>query len=134
MPKVTALPEGQTSGDLMTQFIETADKKGITWTYETEQNHFFIQNEGEIDLQVKVGDQSFTLRPTEQFGKQMDFTSFNVKAVTEDDEKTGSYSAFATKYGYPGMDKLEKIDTAKPAQNQAADVEDESAKDKKTSQ
>lgn len=133
MAKVTALPEGQTSGDLMTQFIETADKKGKTWTYETEQNHFFIQNEGEIDLQVKVADQLVTLRPTDQFGKELDFTSFNVKAVTDDDEKTGSYSVFATKYGFPGMDKLEKIDTAKPAMNQPTDVEDESAKDTKAS-
>ncbi|MEW4371778.1 hypothetical protein [Paenibacillus kandeliae] len=133
MPTVSALPESQTSGDLMTQFIETADKKGVTWTYKEEQNHFYIQNEGEIDLEFKVGDYRMTLRPTENFGKQLDFTSVNVKAITDKDDKTAAYSVYATQYGYPGKDKVEGIETAKPAQNQSTDVEEESAKDKKTS-
>jgi len=130
MPKVKSKPEGQTNGDLMIQFIDTVDKKGKTWEYETTQNHFFIQNEGELDIEVKVADETRTLRPTEQFGRKMDFTSFTAKAVTDEDEKTAGYSVYATEFGYPGKDKVEDIETAKPATNEPTDPEDEKTEKK----
>ncbi len=118
MAKVTALPEGQTSGDLMTQFIETATKKSQNWTFDAKQNHFYALNEGVCDLEFKVGDTVKQIRPTENFGIETEFTSFSVKALTDDEDITSAYSIAATRYGYPGMDKIKDIETAKPAENQ----------------
>lgn len=113
MTKVTAKPEGQTNGDLIVQITELATKKSETYTYETEQNHIFVQNESEHDIEVKVGDQTRVLAPLKQFGLETDFTKFSVKALVEGDE-TLQFTAHATSYGYPGKAKVENVTVNKP--------------------
>lgn len=125
--RVTAKPEGQTNGDLVTQVTGTVGKKTETFSYEREQNHLFVQNEGAVDIELKVGDETRVLRGNDQFGKELDYTSFTLKALTEDDE-TAAYTSYATEYGYPGKAKVEEVVVNKPGvtskkQPKDADVE-----------
>lgn len=111
--RVTAKPEGQTNGDLVTQVTGTVGKKTETFSYERPQNHLFVQNEGAIDIELKVGEETRVLRGNDQFGKELDYTSFTLKALTEDDE-TAAYTSYATEYGYPGKAKVEEVVVNKP--------------------
>lgn len=111
--RVTAKPEGQTNGDLVTQVTGTVGKKTETFTYPRQQNHLFVQNEGVIDIELKVGDETRVLRGNDQFGKELDYTSFTLKALTDDDE-TAAYTSYATEYGYPGKAKVEDVVVNKP--------------------
>lgn len=125
--RVTAKPEGQTNGDLVAQVTGTVGKKTETFTYPRQQNHLFVQNEGVIDIELKVGDETRVLRGNDQFGKELDYTSFTLKALTDDDE-TAAYTSYATEYGYPGKAKVEDVVVNKPGvtskkQPKDADVE-----------
>lgn len=111
--RVTSKPEGQTNGDLVTQVTGTVGKKTETFSYERGQNHLFVQNEGVIDIELKVGDETRVLRGNDQFGKELDYTSFTLKALTDDDE-TAAYTSYATEYGYPGKAKVEDVVVNKP--------------------
>lgn len=111
--RVTAKPEGQTNGDLVTQVTGTVGKKTETFSYEREQNHLFVQNEGAVDIELKVGDETRVLRGNDQFGKELDYTSFTLKALTEDGD-TAAYTSYATEYGYPGKPKVEDVEVNKP--------------------
>lgn len=125
--RVTSKPEGQTNGDLVTQVTGTVGKKTETFSYERKQNHLFVQNEGVIDIELKVGDETRVLRGNDQFGKEIDYTGFTLKALTDDDE-TAAYTSYATEYGYPGKAKVEDVVVNKPGvtskkQPKDADVE-----------
>jgi len=111
--RVTSKPEVQTNGDLVTQVTGTVGKKTETFSYERKQNHLFVQNEGVIDVELKVGDETRVLRGNDQFGKELDYTSFTLKALTDDDE-TAAYTSYATEYGYPGKAKVEDVVVNKP--------------------
>ncbi|MFD1136740.1 hypothetical protein [Paenibacillus urinalis] len=106
MTKVNVQPEGQTNGDQMTQFTELATHKAQTWTFDEKQNHFYIINEGVEDIEVKVAGETRTIKPGENWGEELDYNSFNVRALTDDEEIGNQFSVAATVYGLPGADRI----------------------------
>jgi len=115
--KITKAPEGQTNGDLMYQFLDTVNGKGETFEFPSEQNHLYVLNEGTEDIEVRAGDLVRTLRPRENFGKEIDFSKVRLKSLAEDKELTIAFSVYATQYKMQGQAKVEGIETEKPATN-----------------
>lgn len=109
MTKVNVQPEGQTNGDQMTQFTEVAWKKSATYSFDVQQNHFYLLNQGNEVIEVKVGGRTRTIDPGESWGEEVDFTSFSVKALTDDDEEGAQFHAMATVYGIPGIDRIKGL-------------------------
>lgn len=109
MTKVKVEPVGQTNGDQMIQFVDTAPSKGRTFSFDTQQNHLYVANDGPEHLEVKAGDVTRTIAPGESWGEPLNYTSFAVKALTNDEEMTNAFSVAATVYGLPGADRVPGI-------------------------
>lgn len=109
MTKVKVEPVGQTNGDQMIQFVDTAPSKGRTFSFDTQQNHLYVSNDGPEHLEVKAGDVTRTIAPGESWGEPLNYSSFTVKALTDDEEMTNAFSVAATVYGLPGADRVPGI-------------------------
>ena len=104
--KVTVEPVGHTNGDQMIQFTDTAPNKARTFSFDTQQNHLYVANEGTEHIEVKAGDVTRTIAPGESWGEPLNYNSFTVKALTDDDDLTNAFSVAATVYGLPGADRV----------------------------
>ncbi|WP_339259587.1 hypothetical protein MKZ12_07275 [Paenibacillus sp. FSL R5-0713] len=109
MTKVNVQPEGQTNGDQMTQFTEVAWKKSATYSFDMKQDHFYLLNQGNEVVEVKVGGQTRTIDPGESWGEELEYNSFSVKALTDDDDRGAQFHAIATVYGIPGIDRIKGL-------------------------
>ena len=107
--KVNVEPVGQTNGDQMIQFQGNAGKKPETWTFETQQNHLYVANEGTEQIEVKAGGETRTIPPGESWGDPLNYSSVEVRALTDDEDQTQPFTVMATVYGLPGADRVPGI-------------------------
>lgn len=130
--KIEKAPEGLTNGDLMTQFTDTVGKKGETFTFPEQQNHVFVQNEGDQEIYVEVAGVTKALRPGENFGQELDYTSVKIKAIAGEDDETQQFSVYGTQHRLQGQNVAERTEVSKPGTN--ATVGDEENLDDKPKQ
>lgn len=109
MTKVQVEPQGQTNGDQMIQFTDTATMKGRTFSFDVEQNHLYVSNESTEQLEVKAGGETRTLPPGESWGEPLNYSSFTIRALTGEEDETYQFSVAATVYGLPGADRVNGI-------------------------
>lgn len=94
MPKVTAIPRGQSNGDIITEFVDTANISATTFVYPNEQESLTIRNDGVADVTLTLNGTSYTVQPSKSKSVEVVFISFSISSVSG----TQQFTARANSY------------------------------------
>jgi hypothetical protein len=78
VPNVTAIPRGQSNGETITSFADSAETTSRTYTYPSLQNALTVVNRGKSNLTVTVNATPYTITPDNSRRIVVDFTSFSI--------------------------------------------------------
>lgn len=96
MPIVTALPRGQSNGQVITEFIDSVGTTSVTYTYPKTQELLVIRNTGTKSITVTVNSTSQTIQPENKWEIELDFVAFAIVSTNG----VQSFEAWADEKGF----------------------------------
>jgi hypothetical protein len=86
MPMVVSLPRTESDGSVITQFNDSIDTTGRTYSYPNSQNYLEIWNKGYTDIILNVGNYNPTIHPNQKWSNNVTYDSFTINSINDECE------------------------------------------------